>query len=120
MSLIATFMRFSRLYIQNISPIEKKFVILVRMLKRVCLYICLLVLCLFKANSAFSTHLVGGFISYQYIAETAQGVKYRITITSYRDCKPGSVQFADDIDVCIFMKENGRLLFCCFDCQGPG
>lgn len=80
------------------------------MLRRVSLYIGLLGLFLLKVDPAFSTHLVGGFISYQYIAETAQGVQYRITITSYRDCKPGSVQFADDIDICIFTKDTRKLL----------
>ncbi|MCC6817988.1 MAG: gliding motility-associated C-terminal domain-containing protein [Bacteroidia bacterium] len=58
---------------------------------------------------ADATHLVGGFINYQYKGESSQGVQYTITITSYRDCKPGSIEFPDDIDVCVFNRNNNKL-----------
>lgn len=62
------------------------------------------------ASDMFATHLVGGFISYQYKGENSQGVQYTITITSYRDCKPGSIEFPDDIDVCVYNRNNLKLV----------
>lgn len=57
-----------------------------------------------------ATHLVGGYISYQYISENSSGVKYLITINSYRDCKPNSLGFPTDIDVCVYGKNDLRLV----------
>ena len=56
-----------------------------------------------------ATHLVGGFISYQYVGTSGFGARYIVKITSYRDCKPGSIEFADDIDVCIYNRSDLRL-----------
>lgn len=57
-----------------------------------------------------ATHLVGGFISYQYVQQGSFGTRYIITITSYRDCKPQSADFQDDIDVCFFKQNDNRFL----------
>lgn len=65
-----------------------------------------LILSAFNANA---THLVGGFINYQYKGVSSSGVQFLVTITSYRDCKPGSIQFPDEIDVCVYNKGNGKL-----------
>lgn len=54
--------------------------------------------------------MVGGFISYQKTGQSASGARYNIMITSYRDCKSGSVEFEDEIEVCIYNKQGGRLL----------
>jgi gliding motility-associated-like protein len=71
----------------------------------------LLLICLFISFGQLkATHLVGGFISYQYQSLTATGARYLVTITSYRDCKEGSIQFADNIDVCLYRRDNSRLL----------
>ncbi len=61
------------------------------------------------AHSTYATHLVGGFINYQRIGESSSGVQYTITITSYRDCKPGSIPFPDDIEVCVYHRGTNRL-----------
>ena len=60
-------------------------------------------------SESSATHLVGGFISYQYLRPTSAGARYRITIVSYRDCKAGSINFADDIDVCFYNRSNNNL-----------
>ena len=64
---------------------------------------------MFFANSVQATHLVGGFISYQYDGTSSFGARYTITITSYRDCKPGSIPFEPNIDVCVFQISDNRL-----------
>ncbi len=66
-------------------------------------------MCLAGFNTLMATHLVGGFISYKYIGTVSSGNRYKITITSYRDCKPGSIEFAKEIEVCIFKREDNRL-----------
>lgn len=64
---------------------------------------------LFLVNTSLATHLVGGFINYQRIGESSSGVQYTITITSYRDCKPGSIPFPDDIEVCVYHRGTNKL-----------
>lgn len=68
-----------------------------------------LALFLLSSQTLEATHLVGGYIRYQYLGQSASGVKYLVTITSYRDCKPGSIQYADDIDVCVYNANDKRL-----------
>ncbi|MFN5890605.1 MAG: hypothetical protein ACK448_09430, partial [Bacteroidota bacterium] len=46
-----------------------------------------------------ASHLVGGFLTYEYLPPTAAGYNYRVTIFAYRDCS-GSVQFDDAIGLC--------------------
>ncbi len=70
------------------------------------LKISLFVLILFSVKSISATHLVGGFISYQYIGQNSGGTRYKIIITSYRDCKSGSLEFADDIDICVYNRRD--------------
>lgn len=69
----------------------------------------------FMTQTVSATHLVGGFINYQYLGESSSGVQYSITITSYRDCKPGSIEFPDDIDVCVYDRNGNRRLIGTFN-----
>ncbi len=73
-------------------------------------HIALFVIFITCFNTTYGTHLVGGFISYQYVGVGSTGVKYNIRITSYRDCKPESIGFANEIEVCIYKRDNGALL----------
>lgn len=68
-----------------------------------------LVFVFFSTLSAFSTHMVGGFISYQYDGEGSTGVRYIITINSYRDCKATSIDFPKTIEVCVYNKNDQKL-----------
>ncbi len=74
------------------------------------LYIALFVVFFMRFGATYGTHLVGGFISYQFVGVGSTGNRYKIRITAYRDCKPTSIGFTDDIEVCIFRKDNGKLL----------
>jgi gliding motility-associated-like protein len=67
-----------------------------------------LVLLVFLSNALFGTHLVGGYISYEYVGESSSGVRYLITITSYRDCnKP--LLYPNSIEVCAYNRNNLQL-----------
>ncbi|MCK9482029.1 MAG: gliding motility-associated C-terminal domain-containing protein [Bacteroidia bacterium] len=66
----------------------------------------LLVLLLFVfcfSNSAFSTHLVGGYAGYEYIGRVGNSsmYNYRVYFVVYRDCN-SSVDFDETMDVCIY------------------
>ena len=69
----------------------------------------ILVFSMFIEKPLKATHLVGGFISYEYVGTSSFGARYTITITSYRDCKPGSIPFEPVIDVCVFQIIHNRL-----------
>ena len=56
-----------------------------------------------------ATHLVGGFISYEYVGASSFGARYTITITSYRDCKTGAIPYAKNIDVCVYQRSDLKL-----------
>ncbi len=75
-------------------------------MKRLCspLIWCFLLLFSTKAGA---THLVGGFISYEYLGANGVSARYMVTITAYRDCKQGSIPLAKDIDLCIYRGDNG-------------
>lgn len=68
----------------------------------------LLLVLAFSSTELLATHLVGGSMSYQYIGTTPAGnVRYKITLTLYRDCASNGangtpVPFDDDINICIF------------------
>ena len=66
------------------------------------------ILLLSGLGELYASHLVGGYISYEYIAENSTGVRYRITITAYRDCKPSSLDFTNTINVCVFNRNIGK------------
>ncbi len=57
-----------------------------------------------------ATHLVGGFISYEYMSSSSGGTRYMVTVTVYRDCKQGSIDLADNIDLCIYRRDNNSYL----------
>ena len=48
-----------------------------------------------------ASHLVGGFLTYEYLPPSAAGYNYRVTVFAYRDCS-GTVQFDDVIGLCIY------------------
>jgi gliding motility-associated-like protein len=74
------------------------------------LHIALFVVFLSRFTATYATHLVGGFIGYQYVGTGSGGNRYKVRITSYRDCKPSSIEFADNIEVCIYHKDSRKLL----------
>lgn len=75
-------------------------------MKRI-VYILLLSLFVLFTTKANATHLVGGFISYQYVGKGSFGTRYIITITAYRDCNRDNLELAQEIDVCIYNRSNG-------------
>jgi hypothetical protein len=80
------------------------------MINRKFIYLNLLLIAVFFAKELSATHLVGGFISYQYQSLTASGARYLVTIKAYRDCRPNpSVDFASNIDVCVYRRDNSQL-----------
>ena len=66
----------------------------------------LFLFCLLVSTKLGATHLVGGFISYEYMSSSSGGTRYMVTVTVYRDCKQGSINLADDIDLCIYRRDN--------------
>ena len=52
-------------------------------------------------ENAVASHLVGGFLTYEYLPPTASGYNYRVTIFAYRDCS-GTVEFDNQIGLCIY------------------
>lgn len=79
------------------------------MLFRRYFYSVVFVLAFLSAGTLSGTHLVGGFISYEYVGTGSTGTRYNVKITSYRDCKPGSIEFASEIDVCVYNRSDLRL-----------
>jgi gliding motility-associated-like protein len=74
------------------------------------LHIALFAIFFIRFSATYATHLVGGFISYQFVGTSSAGNRYKIKIVSYRDCKPSSKDFDPNIDVCIYKKQDHKLL----------
>ena len=56
-----------------------------------------------------ATHLMGGNMSYQYIADLGNGkVRYKIILKVYRDCGQSDVQFDQTIEVGVYENVNGN------------
>ncbi len=73
------------------------------------IHIVVFVVSFFVVGQLNATHMVGGYISYKYVGQGAAGVRYLITITSYRDCKPSSIDFPDNISLCVYGKNDLKL-----------
>ncbi|MFZ9971313.1 MAG: hypothetical protein ACO3GK_08405, partial [Bacteroidia bacterium] len=58
------------------------------------------------ASTAMASHLVGGFLTYQWLSDNGSATQYRVTIYAYRDCsKDGTnneVPFDAEIGLCIY------------------
>ncbi len=65
-----------------------------------------LLLFLGSIASAQASHLVGGFLTYQWLSDNGSATQYRVTIYAYRDCtKDGTnneVPFDAEIGLCIY------------------
>jgi gliding motility-associated-like protein len=72
----------------------------------------LLLLLLFAASEASSTHLVGGSMSYEYLGPQNNGkFRYRLTVRMYRDCAPTpSVKFDPAISIGFYNNNSERSL----------
>lgn len=64
----------------------------------------LVILTLFSLFAkAGATHLVGGYMSYEYLGANSSGSSYRVTLNVYRDCSGSKpVPFDDQITVCAY------------------
>lgn len=73
----------------------------------------LAILTLFLAfTEANSTHLAGGFISYEYIGRVgnSNNFRYSVTLTIYRECDKAQVDLDDPLRLCIYSRENNSLV----------
>ncbi len=68
-----------------------------------------------------ATHLVGGYMSYEYLGRvgTTNQFSYRVSLTIYRDCANGMADFDNTIDVCIYNKSNNRVHSVLSIAKGP-
>ena len=56
-----------------------------------------------------ATHLVGGYMNYEYLATLPNGnLRYRITLNLYRDCFQSSVDLDDEIDLGVYINNNNN------------
>jgi gliding motility-associated-like protein len=55
----------------------------------------LLCLALLLANTGFSTHIVGGSLTYEHLG----GATFRVTLKMYRDCRPGNAAFPGSVNI---------------------
>jgi gliding motility-associated-like protein len=70
----------------------------------------LLAVSLLFGLGADATHLVGGYMSYEYLGKTPNGnVRYKISVFMFRDCLSGQVDLEDRIDVGIYHVQTNRL-----------
>lgn len=66
------------------------------------------VLLLFSGLPGKATHLVGGYMSYEFLQKLDNGnYVYKVTINVFRDCKNSTVQFDDPIKVGIYLNDGG-------------
>lgn len=57
-----------------------------------------------------ASHFIGSQLTYGYVAETAEGMKYRLKLTIGRDCTPGTPQLPDNIQLGIYDAQSGKLV----------
>lgn len=63
------------------------------------------------AAPSYSTHLVGGSMSYEYLGLQNNGqYRYRISVFMYRDCYASTVPFDDEIEIGIYNNNSQRTL----------
>lgn len=68
----------------------------------------LLTLLCCSVYSTNASHLVGGYMSYEYKGRSGSSYNFRVRLTVYRDCK-SDVDYDDFIDVCVFERGTKRL-----------
>lgn len=70
------------------------------------------VLLVIASFSAHATHLVGGYMSYDFLDTTNNGnYIYKITLNVFRDCKQESLEFDKEIKVGIHLNDANRTLY---------
>ena len=66
----------------------------------------MLLLTFFVAGISNASHLVGGFLTYEWLGTNGTNTQYRVTLFVYRDCaKDGTneeVPFDDDLNLCVY------------------
>lgn len=72
------------------------------------LFLCLLCFTFFSANAK---HLLGGFMNYELINKFTSSNNYKVTLTLYRDCLPGTTDFDDasSTHISAFRSDNSAL-----------
>ena len=66
------------------------------------------VLLLMQSVPGKATHLVGGYMSYEYLQKLDNGkFLYKVTINIFRDCKNSPIQFEQNIKVGIYLNDGG-------------
>lgn len=75
-------------------------------------YLLAILIFFFAFIEANSTHLVGGFISYEYIGRVgnSNNFRYRVTLTIYRDCDKGQAGYDDPLRLCIYSRADNSLV----------
>lgn len=66
----------------------------------------LLLFTLFLAGATFATHVVGGSIKVDWVAMN----QYKVTVTVYRDCHPGSSSMPSTLNLGIYQKGTNLLV----------
>ncbi|MBT3301752.1 MAG: T9SS type A sorting domain-containing protein [Bacteroidetes bacterium] len=75
--------------------------------KKLAFSLLIIALCLQSFNS-FSTHLISGNISYEYVGVHDSLVLYKITINMYRDCDASTTPFDASIQVGVYNNDTYR------------
>ncbi|MFT5723459.1 MAG: gliding motility-associated-like protein [Bacteroidia bacterium] len=74
-------------------------------------HIILLLTCLslFGVGQTYATHLVGGYMSYEFLRTEADGDKtFKISLTLFRDVEQSNVDFDDEIKIGIYLNDAER------------
>lgn len=77
-------------------------------MKSITKFISVLLVSLF-VTSLSATHLVGGYMTYEFLGVSGSGNSYRVTLYVYRDCSSSKpVPFDDQITVCAYYADSRR------------
>lgn len=64
---------------------------------------------LFSSFLAEATHLIGGYMNYEYLATLPSGnIRYKVTLNLYRDCFQSEVPFDDEIPLGVYLNNNNK------------
>ena len=70
----------------------------------------LLLITCFSTTSVFSTHLIGGEITYEYLDRpSGSEVRYKVQVHLLRDCVNSSVPFDDQIKIGAYNISDNKL-----------
>ncbi len=79
-----------------------------------------ILLCVLFPLFANAMHIIGGEITYEYLGETATGVRYRFTMKIYRDCNGGGAPFDNQAKIAIYRGTyNNNVLVTNFSTTAP-